>query len=568
MASSISLVSEGYQGRYLELICTQTQNIAENTSTIHWALHSVGGEDNYYSVGPTTVRINGTTVYSQARVNWDAKTFPAAKGVVTGTTTVAHTPTGSMTISVSLQTAVYTGTTSTVSQSWTLDKIPRESSFESISGTIIGGQTTVSIKRASTAFTHQLWYKVGNSSWYDLGTGIGTSKSFTIDIANANQFPNAMSGTMGLCLRTFNGTTQVGSDVYHTVTVTVPEYTPTISQISLTGNQLRDDVYVQSKSTVTVNITASTMYGATIKTYSSTVDGHPFGGKSFTSLALSAGDKTVAVVVTDSRGKTATLTSDAFTVYPYALPSITSFTVERQADGTTVIAHLSGSVSPLNNKNTAHASIKLNGVTKHITMSAYTVNDSATFTGVPTDDVFVATAEIGDRYTYTSKDATLPTVAVTMDFHYSGTGIAMGQVATLEKTLDIASDWQLKCKGGVLDDFVIEQSTDGIWTYRKWNSGIAECWGTKTIENVQVNQAWGSLYYMEPSQRSYYPNGLFRDAPTETATMSCDDMWTWMGTATGNHQLATAQYFLMRPDAATTKQYTVRIHYHAKGRWK
>lgn len=26
-------------------------------------------------------------------------------------------------------------------------------------------------------------------------------------------------------------------------------------------------------------------------------------------------------------------------------------------------------------------------------------------------------------------------------------------------------------------DYIVEQGTDGIWTYRKWNSGIAECWG-------------------------------------------------------------------------------------------
>ena len=27
-------------------------------------------------------------------------------------------------------------------------------------------------------------------------------------------------------------------------------------------------------------------------------------------------------------------------------------------------------------------------------------------------------------------------------------------------------------------DYVVEEGTSGIWTYRKWNSGIAECWGT------------------------------------------------------------------------------------------
>lgn len=29
-------------------------------------------------------------------------------------------------------------------------------------------------------------------------------------------------------------------------------------------------------------------------------------------------------------------------------------------------------------------------------------------------------------------------------------------------------------------DFVVEQGTSGIWTYRKWNSGIAECWGKRS----------------------------------------------------------------------------------------
>lgn len=26
-------------------------------------------------------------------------------------------------------------------------------------------------------------------------------------------------------------------------------------------------------------------------------------------------------------------------------------------------------------------------------------------------------------------------------------------------------------------DYITEQGTSGVWTYRKWKSGIAECWG-------------------------------------------------------------------------------------------
>ena len=31
-------------------------------------------------------------------------------------------------------------------------------------------------------------------------------------------------------------------------------------------------------------------------------------------------------------------------------------------------------------------------------------------------------------------------------------------------------------KLNLVADYVVEQGTSGIWTYRKWNSGIAECW--------------------------------------------------------------------------------------------
>ena len=26
-------------------------------------------------------------------------------------------------------------------------------------------------------------------------------------------------------------------------------------------------------------------------------------------------------------------------------------------------------------------------------------------------------------------------------------------------------------------DYIVEEDTSGNWRYRKWNSGIAECWG-------------------------------------------------------------------------------------------
>lgn len=38
-------------------------------------------------------------------------------------------------------------------------------------------------------------------------------------------------------------------------------------------------------------------------------------------------------------------------------------------------------------------------------------------------------------------------------------------------------------------DYIVEQGTSGIWTYRKWSNGIAECWGSK---NASIPSGWSS----------------------------------------------------------------------------
>ena len=36
-------------------------------------------------------------------------------------------------------------------------------------------------------------------------------------------------------------------------------------------------------------------------------------------------------------------------------------------------------------------------------------------------------------------------------------------------------------------DYIVEQGTSGIWTYRKWNSGVAECWGRTSISGLTTS---------------------------------------------------------------------------------
>ena len=36
-------------------------------------------------------------------------------------------------------------------------------------------------------------------------------------------------------------------------------------------------------------------------------------------------------------------------------------------------------------------------------------------------------------------------------------------------------------------DYVVEKGSTGIWDYRKWNSGDAECWGNMSITPTTAN---------------------------------------------------------------------------------
>ena len=69
-----------------------------------------------------------------------------------------------------------------------------------------------------------------------------------------------------------------------------------------------------------------------------------------------------------------------------------------------------------------------------------------------------------------------------------------------------------------INDFVVAQGRSGIWTYRKWRNGFAECWCT-TSNNVAANTKWGNAYYSQYLQGGYalpftfIETGDFQDAP-------------------------------------------------------
>ena len=117
---------------------------------------------------------------------------------------------------------------------------------------------------------------------------------------------------------------------------------------------------------------------------------------------------------------------------------------------------------------------------------------------------------------------------------------------------------------GLIDDYVVEQGTSGIWTYRKRNSGVAECWGTTTRSNVTMS-AWGSLYYGTIAADSY-PSDLFTDPPTAVMTARVNGGNGWLTQTNNMTKSSTGTRYIIGVNN-TTLTY-VAINVYAIGRWK
>ena len=67
-------------------------------------------------------------------------------------------------------------------------------------------------------------------------------------------------------------------------------------------------------------------------------------------------------------------------------------------------------------------------------------------------------------------------------------------------------------------DYVTETNTDGIWTYRKWNSGKIECWGEKSWSNVACTSSMAGGYRSADVTQAL-PSSLFTAIDSCQATM-------------------------------------------------
>lgn len=119
------------------------------------------------------------------------------------------------------------------------------------------------------------------------------------------------------------------------------------------------------------------------------------------------------------------------------------------------------------------------------------------------------------------------------------------------------------------DDYIVDEGVSGIWTWRKWASGLAECWGKKTVSSLNTT-AWVNCYYIIIPHENY-PTNLFTEVVSAIgATASGNDFVASARTQTvGGASLSTTtspDILCIRPNA--TNNNTVVGNWQIKGFWK
>ena len=123
---------------------------------------------------------------------------------------------------------------------------------------------------------------------------------------------------------------------------------------------------------------------------------------------------------------------------------------------------------------------------------------------------------------------------------------------------------QILYKLGLIADYVVEQGTDGIWTYRKWNSGVAECWGAHdiySITNYTVILNYFGGYYYDVA----FPTGLFNDRPIVNYSALLGAGFSLTGTINSLTDKSNVRCFIMSTEKGTVNG---TLYITAKGRWK
>lgn len=502
------------------------QSTADNKSTVHMVLYLYANTTGSYNQdGDAYWSINGKKTYYTF-----SYTSPAWYVLGERTEEISHNNDGTKTVTLS---GVWCSAISggwapyslSVSGEVTLPTIPRATT-PGIGGVTMGETAHISLPRASSGFTHTLRYVFGGAA-ETIATGVATGYDWLVPESLAAQIPDAASGKGTLTCETYSGSTLIGTKSV-TFTASVPgSMKPAVlsgwAAVTYDNSGTAAEnmaAWVQGYSKAKAAFDASKVtcrQGAGVSKFSITYLGKTTEGNPCRTETISTTGATVRCTVTDSRGLTAWEDFN-IALLEYAPPALVGADLFRSdGEGTAADggAHIAGVARVRYSELEGLNSVTLKGYWKSVgggygageTLTVGTVGLVTGNVEISPDRSYVALLVLTDSLGNTARyEENIPTEKVAFHLKEGGKGAAFGKAAETEGVLELAEDWHLKLTGAtdlnaaaekiaVLDpggvvryrtkaelqgdlaaDYIVSQGTSGIWTYRKWASGVAECW--------------------------------------------------------------------------------------------
>lgn len=322
----------------------KSQNVANNTTTLslgayittpsgYWLEAWADNRGSYVGTatsGANCKSFDGSLPYKTQGTYWLTENNDI---------TVPHNSDGTKSVTIYWKWGVYSSwggfTNPSGNFSVTLPTIPRTSALTVPSTGTLQKAMSISIAREDSSFRHRLTYTCGSASGTILDQdSTATSVNWTppADLASQNTTGNSLSCKLTLETYTSASATDAIGSVIKTVALTIPAtntfcptVTPTFTEETVTPNGTFP-VLLQNRGKVKAEAEYTLKYGATLKGITLMVVGTK-NSASGTTLPLEtgyitgAGDNTIHLIITDSRGLQTTI-AYTVSVLAYSEPTV------------------------------------------------------------------------------------------------------------------------------------------------------------------------------------------------------------------------------------------------------
>lgn len=587
MASgTINGTFSGVSWAYPKIVWSSSTNVSANTSSVTAILYFVRTANyNSYNLNghPVTMNVNGSASASRP-FNLNASQVEVWRRTVT----VSHSGDGSKSITIGASSSGTGNSLGSYNFSGTavLDKIPRAFDFiVSTQKVALDTPMTVKITDNGSGFSPWLYYNFGGKR-VSLGEcPKGANFSITLKSSDlAGQIPNSLSGWGTLELETWtkaSGGSKVGSKQIR-VDVTVPaNIVPTLD--SLTSYDFNSSVtdaigtmantYIQGLSNIRFSAnSAKGIYGSTIQKFTFSIGDWSVDHAGYQrdmnlkDKPTLTGTQTAKVVVTDSRGRTASKTL-SINILPYSPPTLNITADRTAADQTKVLITPTGKVSSVKNGTTEKNTYTIKMEYKISTATTWTEVPNGTITSfeavtlasVAKDKSYSLQVTLSDKFYTVVATQNISTTKVLLDL-YKDTGIGAGKLYEEgHGVLDVGgaiytSKEKHNFGGSTLGNAALgaisgmpvkgDWSTKEYWSSDKFPQGESWWWtgdgdgntgkpvtGGIFVQVIKLNTEWRVMAYSHPSGGIYTSAGNNLTMGSAWYQISGKGKYLWTGDA-------------------------------------